>query len=73
MYILNAYFEKKCPKVKKNLLFFHFMTTVYNFALKIETSWSKRVVKSNSKSRKANDVIVCLIYSFLKKEECEKE
>ena len=37
MYILTLYFEKKRPKVK-NLLFFHFMTNAYNFALKIETN-----------------------------------
>lgn len=72
IYILILYFEKKRPKVK-NLLFFHFMTNAYNFALKIETNWAKSVVEPNSKSRNANDVVVFLVYSFFEKEECEKE
>ena len=37
-------FEKKCPKIKKHI--FPLMTTFYNFTLKIETSWAKKVVKS---------------------------
>ena len=39
----NADFEKKGPKIK-SVSFFHFMTTFYNFALKIGTSLGKRVV-----------------------------
>lgn len=48
------------------------MTNAYNFALKIETNCAKRVVEPNSKSRNAN-VVVFLVYSFLEKEEYEKE
>ena len=50
----------------KNISFFHFMTTFYNFALKIETSIAKRVVKPISETRNFNDVIVYVwfIYSF---------
>ena len=42
------------------------MTTFYNFALKIETSIAKRVVKPISETRNFNDVIVYVwfIYSF---------
>ena len=50
----------------------HFMTTSHNFALKIETSWAKKVAKSNLETRNVNDV-----YSFsdkkLKKVQCKIE
>ena len=78
MYILRKcifwlYILRKSAWKLKNLLFFHFMTNAYNFALKIETNWAKSVVEPNSKSRNANDVVVFLVYSFFEKEECEKE
>ena len=34
------------------------MTTPYGFALKIETSWAKKVVKPSLETWNANDVIV---------------
>ena len=37
-------FEKKCPEIKKKI-YFPLMTTVYNFTLKVETSWAKKVLK----------------------------
>ena len=40
------------------------MITFYNFPLKIETSWAKKVVRTISEIWNANDVIVCLVYSF---------
>ena len=44
------------------------MTTFYNFALKIETSLAKRVVKPISETRNANiTVYVWFISSFLDK------
>ena len=46
MYILR----KKAQKLK-SMLFFHFTTTFYNFALKILTSWAERVVKPISEFR----------------------
>ena len=53
MYIL----KKKCPKIKKNITF-PLVTTLHNFALKIE-SWAKEVVKSSWKTwNTANDFIV---------------
>ena len=41
------------------------MTTFYNFTLKIETSWAKKVVKSILESWNVNDVIayVWFVYS----------
>ena len=39
-----VYFEKKCPEIKKNHIF-TLMTTFYNFTLKMETSWAKKVLK----------------------------
>ena len=32
------------------------MSNFYNFAVKIETSWAKTVLKTISKTRNANDV-----------------
>ena len=45
------------------------MTTFYNFTLKIETSWVKKVVKPNLETWNANDniVFICFIYSRIKK------
>ena len=55
-------------KLKINF-FFHFMTTIYNFALKMETSLAKSVVKAILETKNANNFIVyiCFIYLFLKK------
>ena len=52
-------FWEKLPKnFKKNILF-PLMTTFYNFALKIETSWAKKVVKPILETwNAANNVIV---------------
>ena len=50
-------FVKNCLKVK-NMLFFHLVTTLYNFALKIETSWAKRARKPILETWNANDVTV---------------
>ena len=45
------------------------MTTFYNFTLKIETSWAKKVVKSILETWNVNDVIVYVwfIYFWIKK------
>ena len=34
-----AHFDKKCPQI------FPLMTTFYNFTLKMETSWVKKILK----------------------------
>ena len=43
--------------------------TFYNFALKIETSWSKKEVKPSLENWNVNDIIVYVwyIYSQIKK------
>ena len=45
------------------------MTTFYNFALKVETSWAKKAVKSILETSNVNDVIVYIwfIYFWTKK------
>ena len=40
------------------------MTVFYNFALKIETSWAKKVVNPILETWNAPNVIVRLVYSF---------
>ena len=40
------------------------MTASYNFALKIETIWAKRVVKPSLKTRNPNDVIEYVWYGL---------
>ena len=64
MYIL----ARSAPKFKKKDIF-PLMTTLYDFALKIETSWAKKHVKSSSETWNINDVIVYVwyIYSQIKK------
>ena len=52
----NAIFWEEVPKNKKT--YFPFMTTFYNFNLKIETSWVKKVVKYILETWNVNDVIV---------------
>lgn len=59
----NVRFEKKARKLKKHVIFY-FMITFYNFALKIETSWTKGMVKPISETRIPN-ATVSLVYSFL--------
>ena len=40
------------------------MTTFYNFAFKIETSWAKKDVKLSLEAWNVNDVIVDVWYIF---------
>ena len=50
------------------------MTIFYNFTLKVETSWAKKVVKSILETWNVNDVIVYVW--FIKKSknmQCKKE
>ena len=58
----NEHFKKISRKPEN--IYFHLMTTFYNFALKIETICAKR-----AESRKAN-VCVCFIYLFSDKKAC---
>ena len=52
-------FWEKLPKNLKENILFPLMTTFYNFALKIETSWAKKVVKPILETwNAANNVIV---------------
>ena len=69
MYIL----ARSAPKLKKHI--FPLMTTLYDFALKIETSWAKKGVKSSLETWNVNDVIVYIwyIYSEIKNMKYEKE
>ena len=55
-------FEKKCPENKKHI--FPLMITFYNFTLKIETSWAKKVVKSILETWNVNNVIAMFILFF---------
>ena len=45
------------------------MTTFYDFALKIETSWDKKVVKPSLETWNTNDAVlyISFIYSQIKK------
>ena len=58
-------YREKRPESQEH---YQFMTTFYNFALKIETSWVESVVKSVSETRNASDVTlyVCFIHSGVK-------
>ena len=47
--------RRSAQKLKN--IFFHLMTIFYNFTLKIETSWTKNVVKPILETWNANDVI----------------
>ena len=51
------------------------MTTLYDFALKIETSWAKNGVNSSLETWNVNDVIVYIwyIYSQIKNMKYERE
>ena len=50
------------------------MTTFYDFALKIETSWVKRGIKPGLETWNVSDVIVYAwyIYSHIKKKKLKK-
>ena len=52
----------------KNMTFLHFMTTVNDFALEIDTFWAKRVAKPILETRYVNDVCIYIwfIYSQIK-------
>ena len=65
MYILR----KKHPKVKKQKNYiFSLMTTFSNFALEIEISLAKKIVKASLETWNARCCYcVCLVYSFPKK------
>ena len=70
-------FSEEVPKNKKKHNF-PFMTTFYDFALKIEASWVKKGVKPSLETWNVNDVIVYVwyIYSQIKKiknMECKQE
>ena len=61
----NVHFKKISPKVKNQNS--KFLSTFYNFALKIENCWAERVVKSILETRNANIVVyVWFIHSWLK-------
>ena len=56
--------------------FFTLMTTFYDFALKIKTSWAKKDVKSNLETWNVDDVVcVWYLYSQIKKKKmkCKTE
>ena len=55
---------RSAQKLKKNI--FPLMTTSYNFALTIETSWAKKDVEPSLETWNLNDVIV---YVWYKKEQ----
>ena len=61
-------FWEKVPQNKKKYIIFPRMTAFYNFALKIETSWAKKVVKPILETWNASNVIVyaLLIHSIIK-------
>ena len=42
----NKHFEKKSPKIEKNITILHFMTTFHNVALEIETSFNLQMCLS---------------------------
>ena len=48
------------------------MTTFYNFTLKIETSWAKKVVKSILETWNVNDVIVYVWFIYFQTKKKKK-
>ena len=64
-------FARSAQKLEKHI--FPLMTTFYDFALKIKTSWAKKAVKPTLETWNVNNVIVyvCYIYSQIKKKKCE--
>ena len=57
-------FWKKCPKIKKHIIFL-LMTTFYNFDLKIETSSTKKVVKPILETWHAANDLLCMFGLFI--------
>ena len=54
------------------------MTTFYNFTLKKETSWAKKVIKSILETWNINDVIAYVWFTYfqikkIKNMQCKKE
>ena len=58
-----VHFEK-CPEIKKKTTYFSIMNTFYNFTLKIETSWAKKVLKPILETWNTNDIIVYVWFIF---------
>ena len=56
MYILRRNVQKL-----KRCIFLNFMTIFYNFAIKLEPSWTKRVVQLISETKKASDVSLFIL------------
>ena len=51
-------FLEEVPKIKRYT--FPLITTFYNFTLKIETSWARKVVKFVFETWNINEIIVCV-------------
>ena len=61
----NVNFQEKVRKLKA-MIFFHFMTNFYNFAVKVKTSCSKWFVKPVSETTNPNVIVYNqLIYSSI--------
>ena len=61
----KVHFEEKCQKLK-NILFFSLMTTFYNFALKVEISWAKKVVRPILETWNTSIIVyVCMFGLFV--------
>ena len=62
---ISTTLARKNVATLKMYIFFYFMTTFHNLALKIETSW-ERVIKPFFETRNAKMIFVCLfmVYSF---------
>ena len=71
----NCTFWENLPKNLKT--YFPLMTTFYDFALKIETSWAKMDIKPSLETWNVNVIVyVWYIYSQIKKiknMKCKKE
>ena len=57
---------RKLAESLKKVLFLHFMTTFYNFALKLEKNWAEIVVKLNLETKNTNDasIYVCMVCMY---------
>ena len=68
---------RKRTQMLKSCLFCHFMTIFYNFALKKETIWAKRVVNSISENENPNFLCMFNLFTFRiffkKSMQCKKE
>ena len=61
-----TFWDKEPESYKSHIIFsLHFITMFYNFALKIESSRAKRVVKSISEARVT--IVIWSIHSWIKK------